>query len=216
MSIQLPNGATIAIASAYGASKSMTAISNATEAVATLEASHGVVENDILEVTSGWSRLTGRIVRADSVSTNDVTFEDISTASTTRFPAGSGVGSVREITAFTQISQVLEVGTSGGEQQYATYSFLEDDKERQIPTQKSAESMTLTIGDDIALAHYPVLVAADEDRLPRAIRITLPSGSVLFYNCYVTLNKTPTLVKNEVMGLQVTLSMVAEPTRYAA
>jgi len=216
MSVQLPNGATIAIASAYGSSKTMSAISNATEAVATLEASHGVIENDILEVTSGWSRLNGRIVRADSVSTNDVTFEDINTASTTRFPAGSGTGTVREITTFTQISQVLEVATSGGEQQFTNFSFLEDDTERQIPTQRSPQAMTLTIGDDVSLAHYAVLVAADEDRLPRAIKVTLPSGSVLYYNCYVTLNKTPTLTKNEVMGLQVTLSMVAEPTRYAS
>lgn len=214
MAVSLPNGATVSIASTYGAVRVMSAISNAAEAVATLEASHGVVENDILEVTSGWSKLNGRIVRADSVATNDVTFEDINTTSTTRFPAGSGTGSVREISAWTQITQVLETGSSGGEQQFATYSFLEDDTERQLPTVKSAQSLTLTIGDDAALAHYAVLAAADEDRLPRAIRVALPSGSTLYYNCYVTLNKTPTLTKNEVMGLQVTLSLVADVTRY--
>jgi hypothetical protein len=216
MSVSLPNGATVAIASTYGTSKVMSALTNATEAVATLEASHGITENALIELTSGWSRLTGRIVRADSVSTNDVTLEDINTSSTVRFPAGSGVGSVRAISAFTQISQVLDVATAGGEQQFTNYSFLEDDTERQIPTQKSAQSMTLTIADDATLAHYAVLAAADEDRLPRAIKITLPNGSILLYNGYVTLNKTPTLTKNEVMGLQVTLSLVAEVTRYAS
>lgn len=214
--VSLPNGAVISIASAYAAVRQMTAISNATEAVATLEASHGVVENDILEVTSGWSALNSRIVRADSVATNDVTFEDINTSSTSKFPAGAGVGSVREISTWQQISQVLEASSEGGEQQFATYQFLEGDKERQIPTFKNAESITLQIADDQAQAHYAILDAADADKLPRAIRIVLPSGAVLYYNCYVTFNKTPTLTKNEVMALTVTLSLVADPTRYAS
>ncbi len=62
MSVQLPNGSIVSIASTYGTLKTMSAISNAAEAVATLEASHDVVENDILEITSGWSKLSGRIL----------------------------------------------------------------------------------------------------------------------------------------------------------
>lgn len=216
MSVSLPNGAVISIASSYGTSSAMSAITNASEAVATLAAAHGVVENDIIEITSGWSKLNGRIVRADSVSTNDVTLEDINTSSTTRYPAGSGTGSVREISAWTQISQVLESTSAGGEQQFTTYQFLEDDTERQIPTNKSAQSLTLSVADDPTLAHYSVLVAASDDRLPRAIRIQLPAGGVIYMNGYVTFNKTPTLTINEVMACQVTISLVAEPTRYAA
>ena len=42
MSVSLPNGALIAIAASYGASKNMTALTNANPGVATLEAAHGV------------------------------------------------------------------------------------------------------------------------------------------------------------------------------
>lgn len=216
MSVSLPNGATISLPSGYGAVKAMAAITNATEAVASLASGHSVVPNDIVEVTSGWSKLSGRIARAKAVSSDDVTLELINTTSTTRFPAGSGVGSVREISGWTQLSQILESSSSGGEQQFTTYSFLEDDTERQIPTTKSPTSFSIKIADDPSLPAYALLSAADEDRVPRAIRVNLPNGSVIYWNCYVTFNKVPTLTKNEVMAVTVTLSLVAEPTRYAS
>lgn len=216
MSVKLPNGTIISIASAYGTSKTMSALTNATEAVGTLEASHGVLVGDVFEVTSGWSRLSGRIVRAKTVATNDVTFESINTSNATLFPAGSGIGSVREISTWIQVTQVLEFQKQGGEQQFANYSFLEDDTERQLPTQKSAESFTVSLGDDQTLPWYSVLDAADQDRLPRALRFQLPNGSVIYANAYATLNRTPTMTKNEVMALAATFSLVAAVTRYAS
>lgn len=214
MAASLPNGSIISIASAYGAVKAMSALSNASEGVATLEASHGVVVGDVVEITSGWSKLNGRIARAKAVDTNDVTLEGINTSSTQLYPAGSGTGSVREVSTWQQITQVLRTTTDGGEQQFATYSFLEDDTERRIPTRKSAKGLTVNIADDATLPHYAVLDAADQARTPRAIRVQLPNGAVLYYNAYVSFNKTPTLTVDEVMALTATLSFVADETRY--
>lgn len=216
MSVSLPDGAVISIGTTVGTSKTMSAISNAAEAVATLEASHGVVENDIILITSGWARLNGRVVRADSVSTNDVTLEDVNTSSTTNYPAGGGTGSIVEITAWTAINQVLEAAFSGGEQQFSTYSFLEDSFERQIPTQKSAMTLTLQVADDQSQTHYAALVSADESRATKAVRIVLPSGAILYFPAIVTFNPNPTLTKGSVMANQVTLSLQSQMTRYSA
>lgn len=194
----------------------MSAISNASEAVATLEASHGVVENDILEITSGWSRLTNKIVRADSVNVNDVTLEDINTTSTTIYPAGTGTGSIREITGWTQLTQILESTSNGGEQQFLEYQFLESDAQVRIPTFKSASGLTFSVGDDPTLAGYLLAQTANDDRLQRAVRITLPSGALIYYNAYISLNKTPSLTVNQLMAVQITLSLLAEPVRYSA
>lgn len=216
MSVSLPNGATIAIASGYGDDKTMSAVSNTNPAVATLEASHGVIVSDILVASSGWSKLNDRVVRASAVATNDVTLEGINATSTTTYPSGSGTGTVKEVSGWQQITQILETNSSGGEQQFVTYSFLEDDVEHQIPTVKSPVAFKFKIADDATLAHYSVLDAADTGRLPQAVRLLLPSGSVIYWNAYVTLSRTPTLTKNEVMGLEVTMSLVSEPTRYAS
>lgn len=216
MAVRLPNGSLIAIASAYGTVRDMTALTNANPAVATLEASHGVATGEIIEVTSGWSKLNGRIVRAGTVATNDVPLTGINTTDTAKYPPGGGTGSVREISTWQQILQILEITSSGGDQGFTNYSFLEDDTERQIPTQKSPITLNIQIADDDSLAHFPILVAADEDRLPRAVRLTLPSSALIFYNGFVTFNTTPSLNKNEVMALQATLSLTAAPTRYAS
>lgn len=216
MSVSLPNGATIAIASSYGASKIMSAVSNANPGIATLAASHGVIVGDIMVVSSGWSKLNERIARASVVATNDVSLEGINTLSTTNYPSGSGAGSIKEVSGWQQITQILETSSSGGEQQFVTYSFLEDDVEHQIPTVKSPVSFKFKIADDATLAHYAVLDAADAGRLPQAVRLVLPSGSVVYWNAYVTLSRTPTLTKNELMGLEVTMSLVSDPTRYAS
>lgn len=214
MAVKLPNKSIISIASTYEAADLITALSNAAEAVATLEASHGIILNDILEVNSGWSLLSGRIVRAGAVDVNDVTFEDIDTSSLINYPAGSGIGNLRKISAWTQIAQVTNSESSGGDPQYATYSFLEDPVERQIPTGKSARSLTLTLADDPALPWYAVARAADADAVPRAIRVQLPGGGVIYYNAYVTFNDEPTLSKGSIMEVRLILSLVAANTRY--
>lgn len=216
MSISLPNGALVAIASGYAAVKNMTAVSNANPGVATLEASHGITVGDVFEVTSGWSRLTNRIVRAATVSTNDVGLEGINTSLTSIYPALGGVGTIREVSGWTQLSQILNSSSSGGEQQFLEYHLLEADSSKRIPTTKSAAGLSFTVADDPTLAGYILASAANDDRLPRAVRITLPSGGVLFYNAYISLNKTPSLTVNEIMSVEVTLSLLAEPVRYAS
>jgi hypothetical protein len=215
MAVSLPNGAVVSIASAYAASVPVTAVSNANPAVVTA-AGHGLSNGDIVEITSGWSRLNSRVARITNVIADTFELEGINTTSTNLYPTGGGAGSVRKVSTWQQITQVLEFTTSGGEQQFVTYSFLEEDVEHQIPTVKSASSFAMTIGDDAELPWYSILSDANDDRIPRAVSVVLPSGSAIFYNGYVTLNKTPTLTKNELMGLQSTVSLTSEPMRYAA
>ena len=145
-----------------------------------------------------------------------LSYEGIDTSSTTVYPAGSGTGSVRAISAWTQISQVLDLSTSGGDMQFATYSFLEQDFESQIPTQASPMSINITIADDASLAGYIALKAAAISRALTGLKATLPDSSVIVYNGYVSLNETPTMTKNQIMGVRATFSLMNTPIRYAS
>lgn len=214
MAITQAVGTVFAIASAYGASKNMTAISNATEAVATLEASHGVVVGDYLEVTSGWDRLNARIVRVKTVATNDVTFESIDTSSTTRYPAGSGTGTVRKISTWTNLSQITtNFQVSGGEQQYANVTTLSDTIQKQIPTTRNPVAVTLPVYDDPSLAWYSTVASVSESATATAMRASFPNGSKLVANAYWSLQKTPT-VEDSTLRARIDVSFAAEPTRY--
>lgn len=213
--VSLPNGAIVHIAGSYAAWKTMSVLTNDDPAVATLEAAHGVVEGDIIEVDSGWSRLGDKVVRAGAVSTNDVELEGIDTTLTSIYAAGSGIGRVREISTWTQLDQILNSNSTGGEQQFLEYQFLESDGQRRIPTTKSAFGFTLSVADDETKAGQILCQAANDDRLQRAVRITLASGRKIFYNAYISIG-LPSLTVNEIMAREVTFSLLNEPVRYTS
>lgn len=215
MAVSLPNGSIVAIASGYGSPVAISAISNANPGVATA-AAHGFSDGDIIEVVSGWSRLTDKIVRVDDSATGTFELEGIDTSLTSIYPNGGGAGTAREITGWTQLAQITGSTSSGGEQQFLTYQFLEADAEKRIPTFKSAAGIEFTVADDPTLPGFVLAKAANDDRVARAVRITLPNGGLLFYNAYISLSTIPSLTVNELMTNQVTLSLLAEPVRYAA
>jgi len=216
MSVSLPNGVTLALATAYAAADTVSSVTNASPAVATTAAPHGITSGAFVEVTSGWSKLNNRVVRAASASGSSLAYEGIDASSTSLYPSGSGGGSVREITTFTQISQILELTSSGGEMQFTNYAFLEQDFESQLPTQASPMSLTMSIADDATLPGFIALKNAAESRSLVALKATLPSGSLILYNGYVSFNETPTMTKGQVMACQATFSLQGKPVRYAA
>jgi hypothetical protein len=216
MAITLAVGTTVAIASAYAAAKTMSAITNATSAVATLEASHGVVLNDFVEITSGWARLNGRIAKATNIATNDVTLGGIDTSSTARYPSGSGAGTVREISTWTTIGQIARaINVSGGEQQFADITTLEDVIDKQIPTRRSPVQVRLPLFFDPALSYVSSVRTASDTAVPTAVRMTFPNGSVLVANAYWSYQEVPT-IEDETLRTSIDLAFVALPTIYTS
>lgn len=215
MAVYLPNGSTVSIASGYGTEKTISAISNANPGVAT-SAAHDFTDGDYIDVVSGWARLTDRIVRVDDATTGTFELEGIDTSSVSLFPNGGGAGTCREITGWTQLAQILDSTSEGGEQQYWTGQFLEGDREIRIPTTKSAAGINFQIADDPTLPGYQLAKVANDDREPRAVMITLSNGQKLLYKAYISLSLIPSLTVNEAMTVGVTLSLLGDPVRYAS
>lgn len=214
MSVALPNGVTIALGTTVGSDITVSAVTNANPAVAT-STSHGLTDGDIVIFESGWAKANQRVFKVDQQDANSFELEGLNSTSTTDYPAGTGTGTVNEITAWTQITQILDVTTSGGEMQFTNYSFLEQDYETSIPTQSSPMVMTMTIADDPALAGYVALKAAAEARTPYAMRIAYPSGAYAYYYGYVSFNETPTFTKNQIQAVTATFNLLSRPVRYA-
>lgn len=215
MAVSLPNGSLVAIGSAVGSAITTTALTNADPCVVTATA-HGLTAGDIVIATSGWSRINGKVFRVANPTANTFEFEGLDTSDTSVFPAGSGTGTVKEVTTFTQITQILSSSSTGGEQRFLTYQFLESDNEVEIPTVKSGGGVNFEVGDDPTLAGYTALEEANDDRVARAIRVSLSNGAKLYYYGYVSINKTPSLTVNELMRVQVTVRFINEPVRYTS
>jgi hypothetical protein len=215
MAVSLPNGAKLALAVAYGAVINVTAATNAAPAVLSA-ALHDLEDGDYVEVTSGWGKLSNRVFRVAAAETGTFELEGTDTTDLKNFPAGRARITVRKIDSLEQVTQVLSSTSSGGEMAFAEVSLLEETDSFQLPTQASAQSIALSLADDPTLPGYKAVKAAADARAIRALICTLPTGSEIIYNAYVSLNETPTLTKNEVMAVTATFSLRAPPVRYSA
>jgi hypothetical protein len=213
MGYKLPNGATIQHAATYDTVLPFTELSNASEAVAKVTGAT-LAAGDIVLVTSAWSRLNSRVVRVKAATATAITLEAIDTTDLQLFPAGSGAGTLKKVLTWVAVPQVVDVAYSGGDQNYTDVVFLEDDQGRQIPTDKAASSMALTIADDPALPHNAVLSKADARKQIEAARMNLPGSDTIFYGTYTSFSKQPTIARNNVIARTVNLALQAEPTRY--
>jgi hypothetical protein len=215
IAFSIPDGTTIFLGTTFGTPVSITAISNAATAVVT-SAAHGLSAGDIIIVKSGWQRINERVFRVANPLSGTFELEGMDTSDTSAFPAGTSAGSATEVLTFTQITQVLGLTTSGGDQQFATVSPLESDFETQIPTNTSAQSVAMDIGDDPSLAGYQALKKAADARAIRPLLMQNKNGSKIYYYGYTSLNETPTKNKGQVDTVKSSFSLLSRPVRYAA
>lgn len=215
MSLVVADGSLLSIASTYGTSVVMSAITNATEAVATLGAGHGVVVGDFLQVNSAWPDLDGKILRAKIVAANDVTLEGFNTVDVSKFPAAGGAGTILRITAWTNIGQILSIGKEGGGQNYYDYQFMNELQSRRIPTTKEPLVLAFKMADDIALAQQGILRTAENSGIPKAVRLIFRNGSRTVANGYWTMSYLPDLALGQANQRDVSVALSCLPQEYA-
>lgn len=206
---RLPNGTVFSIASAIEAADPITAITNANPAVATLTAGHGLSLNDVGILVCDWGNLTEKAVKITALVTNDATLGGLDTTSTTRFPAGGGVGSFARVTSWITIPQIINPQRQGGDQQYVNFQFVEADNEDSLPTVRSARSMSMKVADpDVLTASwYTRLRSLSDTRAQTVLRATLRNGGVVYYVGTLTMAEDPSMEVNQLQTLDISMSI---------
>jgi hypothetical protein len=213
---QVPTGTTFYIASAYASSKTTTVVTNASEAVVT-SAAHGYSNGDMVEITSGWGRLNRRVFRIKSVTTDTFVLEGADTSSTTFFPAGTGTGSVRKISTFTQITKVMNPTSSGGDPKKVAYKYVESDVEYSINDGFSATDYAMDIdADGVSDAGYLALKSLTDVQTDTCLKMVTRSGSILLIPCTVALNESVSLQDGQINRCKASFSGNNRLTRYAS
>ena len=211
-----PSGTTLWVASTIAASKATTIVSNAAEAVVTSVA-HGYTNGDIVEIQSGWGRLHKRAFRIKGVTADTFTLEGADTTSTTFFPAGTGVGSVRKVSAWTQITTVMNPQSSGGEPKQVNYKFLESDVEYTINDGFTPITRSFNIdADSIGSPGYTALKTLTDVQTDTIMRNIAKSGAITLLPCTVALNEEEVMQEGQVTMLRVSVSGNNRSTRYAS
>lgn len=191
-------------------------MTNASEAVVT-SAAHGYSNGDIVEMTSGWGRLNRRVFRIKSVATDTFALEGADTTNTTFFPVGTGVGSVRKITTFTQITNVMNPQSSGGEPKTIAYKFVESEVEYSINDGFSATSYTLELdADSIGSAGYTALKTLTDVQTDTVMKMVSRSGALILVPCTVALNESVRLQDGQINRVSAAFNGNNRLTRYSS
>lgn len=214
MASLFPNKTIFSISSTIDAAKTVSAVTNANPGVAT-SAAHAYANGDIVLLSSGWTELNDRAVRVANQSTNAFDLEGFNTTAVGRYPAGAGIGTAKKISAWTALSQITDSATSGGEQQYYQWVYLETGLQQQRPTFKNARSMQLTLDYDNALAWYNALLDSDLTGDTYVLRAALPNGKFFYWSVVVGFDGEPSFNINQNMAVVATFSLVnPKSTKY--
>jgi hypothetical protein len=214
-SIPLPNGAQIALATTFGAAQTISAISNATPAVATA-ASHTYTDGDIILLSNSWTKTDNGVFRVDgAVAGTSFEIEGLNSTDVGKYPASGGAGSAREITAWTQLPKIPTFDMTGGDPKSLTTSYIDYEKDFEIFTGTNPERLNFTISYQPDSPAYAALVAAGESGVVQVVRLVLKDGSTLFYPGQLFFNKAPVMTKDQEMVNNVSLALQGEITRYA-
>ena len=214
---QVPTGSTFAVATTIAAPKVTTIVSNATEALVTCVA-HGYSAGDMVIIISGWGRLNKRTARVKAPLTADTfTLEGINTVNTNYYPVGTGVGTVAKITAFTQITTIMNPSTSGGEPKVVAYKFVDSDVEYSINDGFTAVSYKLEMdADSISTAGYTALKDLTEVQTDTVLKITTRNGSPNYVPCTVALNENVQMTEGQINRVTASFNGNNRSTRYAS
>lgn len=210
----LPNGSQIFIEQTRSATEiEATAVSNAENPVATVASTTGIVAGDyVLVLESVWASFKNRVMRVKEVTLNEsITLEgdkNTSTSDLNKFPAG-GASTLVKIESWIEIPCVSDIAKSGGEQQFYTKQCLSDDREKQIPTFKSATSIAYTFDFDYANPITQLLIGYDEDGKTRAMRMFVPKASypIRTFSGTPSFDDIPNTVMNEDETTILTISL---------
>lgn len=207
--MHLPNGSQIFVEKSRGDVLEATAISNEANPKLTMSNTDELKVNDYVIVTaSSWGKLLNLVLRVKEVENNSsVTLEGINTTNTNIFPAGA-TASIAKITAWTEIPCVQDLAQDGGEQQYYTYQCLSDDQEQQLPTYKSAISLTYTFAHEYDNPIYPLLRSAEESGDVTALRMFVPKAKEMrSYSGVLSFNDIPQTTVNEMETVSLSVSL---------
>jgi hypothetical protein len=212
---QVPTGSLFFVATTYSTAKAMTAVSNAAEAVVTC-AAHGYANGDTVQLTSGWGRLNGQYIEIKAVTTDSFTLVGFDTTDTARFVAGNGVGTVRKVTAFTEVQQAMNPSTSGGDAKSVTFRYVSQEIEQSINDGFGAVTNTLELdADAIGTTGYAALKTLSASQANTVLRTVLRSGSRILLPCTVAFNESPTMSDGKIISVKATFSGNQMVTRYA-
>lgn len=211
-----PNGTIHAVATVLASAKTITAITNAAEAVVSSTA-HGYSNGDIILIYSGWGRLNFRAARVKSITIDAFTLEGIDTTSTDLYTPGGGAGSCKKVSTWIDLDRTMNHSSSGGDAKTVNVKFIESDVEIVLADGFNAVQRTFDMDADmIGAPAYTALKTLSDTNADTVVRRRAKTGAVSLIPAKVSFNEEETLTEGQTVTVRGTFNAQNISTRYAA
>lgn len=211
-----PSGTIHAVATVLAAAKTITAITNAAEAVVSSTA-HGYSNGDIILIYSGWGRLNFRAARVKSITTDAFTLEGIDTTNTDMYTPGGGAGLCRKVSTWVDLDRTLNHSSQGGESKTVPVKFLESDVEILLNDGVTAVQRSFEMDADmIGTPAYAACKSLSDSGADTVVRRRSKSGAVSLLPAKVLFNEEEFLNEGQVVTVKGSFNGQNKSTRYAS
>jgi len=212
------SGVAVAMQSALGANKTITAI--AVGATATVTATHDFSAGDyVVFNVLGMSQLNGKVYRVLSVSTTvSFVIEGTGSASldTTGYSAFTS-GTVNKITFGTSITTATSMSASGGDFDFIDTTTIHDLVKSQTPGTANPLSYSFDNLWDASDAGQIAMKAASDLQAQRAFKYTFGTGGpIMVFNGYIGFTGAPTGSAQDKVVSPAVVTAFGTPTYYAS
>lgn len=202
----------IAIQSALGSDKTITAITKANPGVATSTA-HGISDASYIKLSAqGMYQVDGRVFRVTGGTTNAFSLEGEDTSSYDTFTSGTA----NVITFGTTLAIVTDVTVSGGDFEQIDVTTIHDNVRKQIPGAASPIVFSGSCIWDVADAGFSALKTASDNKAQRAIKITFSNGQIVTFLGYIGFTGLPTGAAQDKVVTPFQITMFGRPTTYSS
>ncbi len=212
------SGVAVAMQSALGANKTITAI--AVGATATVTATHDFSAGDyVVFNVAGMYQLNGKVFRVLSVSTTvSFVIEGTGGASldTTGYSAFTS-GTCNKITFGTSITTATSMSASGGDFDFIDTTTIHELVKTQTPGSANALSYSFDNLWDASDAGQIAMKAASDAQAQRAFKFTFGTGGpIMVFNGYVGYTGAPTGSAQDKVVSPAVVTAFGTPTYYAS
>jgi hypothetical protein len=191
MAYSSPRGTQYFVSQTFAAARTLSAVTNANPAVAT-NTSHGYADDDELLYIGGWGLASNSVYRADQLTTDTFSLKGLNSTSTTRYAAGSGVGTTQKISTWIEIPQVLTINPSGGDLKTITVDPIAAQRAIVLPDGSNPYTIGMTLGDDPTLSTLPTLLDISRSQTLVAYKSVKPNGRATYGYGYFIVTEAAT------------------------
>ena len=213
MAYYFAEGSKFYFSTTFASPKTVTILSNANPALATASG-HGYSDNDEILLTSGWEDATDTVYRVDQQDASTFLVTGLNSTDTDWYASGAGIGSAEKLSGWTEIPQVLNITSSGGDARFTNVEPLAKRNALSVPTGFNPSTITLTLGHDPSLAAYQTMLDISRTLAKVAFKVVISGGGTGYGYGYLSVSEMPQLARNQTNQVQAAIGLLGRFITY--